>query len=47
MSLFRKSVGVPEDEPMASMIRLKRDKSPIISSNIKKEKCEIEETCFI
>lgn len=47
MSLFRKKVGVPEDEPMARMIRLKQGKSPIIPSNIKKEKCAIEKTCFI
>lgn len=48
MSLFRKKlVLLPEDEPMTSMIRLKQDKSPIIPSNIKKEKSEREEkTCF-
>lgn len=40
-------VFLPEDEPMTSMIRLKQDKSPIIPSNIKKEKSDIEKkTCF-
>lgn len=48
MYLFgKKMVFLPEDEPMTSMIRLKQDKSPIIPSNIKKEKSDIEKkTCF-
>lgn len=47
MSLFRKKmVFLPEDEPMTNMIRLKQDKSPIIPSNIKKEKSEIEEKMY-